>query len=420
MTVEFDLFIRFAMALAIGFLIGLQREFSHGIDGREIAAGERTFALLSLSGALAAMVSDELGTPLILVGSLLILGIFTSIAYSSDVWKRENVGITSEVAIIIAILIGALCYLGYLAFAAAIGIATTVVLSIKLETDRFVRALTREEVFAALQLAVITAIVLPILPNRSFWEPPFDVINPFNIWLMVVFISGINFLGYVFIRIVGSEQGIALAGFLGGLVSSTAVSLSFSERSKKQPGLAKPLALAITIAWTVMFTRVLIEVGVLNGELLGVVWIPIASAGLVALLYCAYLYLTHRHSDKSELEFQSPLDLGSAIRFGLIYGFILLFSRAAHLYFDETGLFISSILSGLADVDAITLSMSKLSSTGAIELNTASRAIVLATMSNTVTKGAIVLMGGSPGLRKAVWPGLVLIFITGISVAFIL
>jgi len=420
MTVEFDLFIRFAMALAIGFLIGLQREFSHGIDGREIAAGERTFALLSLSGALAAMVSDELGTPLILVGSLLILGIFTSIAYSSDVWKRESVGITSEVAIIIAILIGALCYLGYLAFAAAIGIATTVVLSIKLETDRFVRALTREEVFAALQLAVITAIVLPILPNRSFWEPPFDVINPFNIWLMVVFISGINFLGYVFIRIVGSEQGIALAGFLGGLVSSTAVSLTFSERSRKQSGLAKPLALAITIAWTVMFTRVLIEVGVLNGELLGVVWIPIASAGLVALLYCAYLYLTHRHSDTSELEFHSPLDLGSAIRFGLIYGFILLFSRAAHLYFDETGLFISSILSGLADVDAITLSMSKLRSTGAVELHTASRAIVLATMSNTVTKGAIVLMGGSPGLRKAVWPGLVLIFITGVGVAFIL
>jgi uncharacterized membrane protein (DUF4010 family) len=419
MTAEYDLFIRFAMALGIGFIIGLQREFSHGKDGREIIAGERTFALLSMGGCLAAMIADHLESPFILVGILLIFGVFTSIAYFSDAWKHEQVGITSEVAIIIAVLIGVLCYYGDLTIAAAIGIVTTVLLSIKLETDRFVRALTREEVFAALQLAVISAIVLPLLPNRSFLEPPFDVLNPFNIWLMVVFISGINFLGYVFIKVVGSDQGITLAGFLGGLVSSTAVTLSFSERSKRESGLAKPLALAITVAWMVMFTRVLIEVGVLNQALLRIVWLPIAAAGLAALLYCVYLYFSRRPTEKSHLELTNPIDLASAMKFGLAYAVILLVSRTAYLYYGDTGIFVSSILSGLADVDAITLSVSELSNTGAIGLDTASRAVVLAAMSNTITKGAIVLMGGSPGLRKAIWPGIVLVLVTGISVAFL-
>jgi uncharacterized membrane protein (DUF4010 family) len=366
------------------------------------------------------MVSDELDSPTIFLGVLLAFSLFIAIGYFADAWRRERIGITTEVAIIIAILIGGLCYWGYLVEAAAIGIATTVLLSIKLETDRFVRALTRDEIFAALQLAVISAIVLPILPNRHYLEPPFDVLNPFNIWLMVVFISGINFLGYVFIKVVGSDRGITLAGFLGGLVSSTAVSLSFSERSKRDAGLAKPLALAITVAWTVMFTRVLIEVGVLNQELLSIVWVPIAAAGAVALLYCIYLFFSQRTTEKSDLELTNPLDLASAIKFGILYAFILLISRAAHIYYGDTGIFVSSIISGLADVDAITLSMSELSNTGAIELSTASRAIVLAAMSNTITKGAIVLMGGSPGLRKAIWPGIALILVTGISVAFLM
>jgi uncharacterized membrane protein (DUF4010 family) len=246
------------------------------------------------------------------------------------------------------------------------------------------------------------------------------VINPFNIWLMVVFISGINFLGYILVKVVGSEQGIGLAGFLGGLVSSTAVTLGFSERSKRQPDLSKPFALAITVAWTVMFGRVLVEVGVLNPELFKVVWIPIAAAGGAALLYCVYLYFSQRTSEKSEMEFSNPMDLGAAVKFGLMYGVILLVSRATHFYFEETGLFISSLLSGLTDVDAITLSMSELSVIDQIPLDTASQAIVLAAMANTIAKGSIVLMSGSPSLRKAIWPGILLILVVGISVAFII
>ena len=414
-----QLFLRFGAAIAIGFLIGLQREFATGGKNREIVAGERTFSLMGLVGALAAMAADVLDAPIAFFGIILLLGIFSAVAYFIDAW-RGHVGLTTEAAMVVTILIGALCYWGYLALAVAIGIATTTLLSLKLETDRLVSNLTRQDIFAALQFAVISAIVLPVLPNESFFAAPFDVLNPFKIWLMVVFITGISFLGYVAIKVVGPEQGIGLTGFLGGLVSSTAVTLSFSERSSRQPKLSKPFALAIMVAWTVMFSRVLIEVGVLNRALLSVVWVPLAAAGFVGLLYIVYLHFSQRAAEKGDVKVANPFDLASAIKFGLLYGVVLLISRAAHMYFGNTGILISSLISGIADVDAITLSMADLSRTGVVKIETASQAIVVPAMSNTIVKRGIALMGGSPELRKALWPGILLMSVIGIGVAFIL
>lgn len=414
-----DLFIRFGASIAIGFMIGLQREFAMGSEKKEIVAGERTFALMGLVGCLAAMAADEINSPLVFFGVILLVGIFSAVAYFIDAW-RGNVGLTTEVAILVTILVGALCYWGHLTLAVALGIATTALLSIKLETDRFVRALTREDIFAALQFAVVSAIILPVLPNESLFLPPFDVLNPFKIWLMVVFITGISFLGYVAIKVIGPEQGIGLTGFLGGLVSSTAVTLGFSERSNREPNLSKPFALAIMIAWTVMFSRVLIEVGVLNRQLLSVVWVPLAAAGAVGLIYAVYLFFSQQAADKADVQFSNPLDLASAIKFGLLYGVVLLISRAAQMYFGDTGILVSSLISGIADVDAITLSMAELSNTGGLEVGIASRAIVVAAMSNTVVKGGIALMGGSPALRKALWPGILMMSVVGIGVAFLI
>lgn len=413
-----DLFLRFGTAIAIGFLIGLQREFAKGGADREIIAGERTFALFSLSGAIAAMLADQLNSALPFFGIVLFLGLFTTMAYFTDA-RKGKVGLTTEVAIVIAIAIGALCYWEYLALAVAVGIATTVLLSIKLETDRLARALTREDILAALQLAVISAIILPILPNESFLPPPFDVLNPFKIWLMVVFISGISFLGYVAIKIAGPEQGIGITGFLGGMVSSTAVTLSFSERSNREPELSKPFVLAITVAWTVMFARVLIEVGVVNAALLSDVWLPITLAGLVGLLYCVYLFLIQRTAEKGDVQFSNPFDLMSAIKFGLLYALVLLISRTAGMYLGDTGLYLSSIISGLADVDAITLTMAELSKTGVLGMDTAALAIVLATMSNTLVKGSIALLAGSLTLRKSLIPVIVMILVFGLGTAFL-
>jgi uncharacterized membrane protein (DUF4010 family) len=409
MPPTFDLFLRFGTALAIGFLIGLQREFSHMAgEGGSITAGERTTSLLSLGGAVSAMLADLYGSPIILIGFLVLTGVFTGIGYFSDSWKRERLGITSEIAILISVMIGALCYKGELTLAVALGIATTVILSLKVQTDAFVRALTREELFAALQLAVISAIVLPVLPNQGIGDPPFDVLNPFNAWLMVVFISGINFLGYIFARVVG-QQGIELTGFIGGLVSSTAVTLGFTERSKREPDLARPFAFAIIIAWTVMFARVLVEVRVLNRELFDIVWLPVTLSGAAGLAYSAFLYFKQHSSEKGDLKLTNPLDLRSAIRFGLLFIVVLLVSRSAQLYFGETGILISSLISGLADVDAITLSVSELSRSGGLDLQIASRAILFATAANTIAKGSMVMIGGDRQLRRVVLPGLVLI-----------
>ncbi len=413
-----DLFLRFGVAIGIGFLIGLQREFAFRNARRALVAGERTFALLGLSGAIAAMLADIFNQPLIFAVMLLLVGIFASIAYLIDAWQGQ-VGLTTETTIIIIVLLGALCYLDHLALAVALGIATAVLLSLKLETDRLVQAMTREDLTAALQIAVISAIILPVLPNESLWPPPFDVLNPFKIWLMVVFISAINFLGYLAIKIIGPEQGIGLTGLLGGLVSSTAVTLGFSERSKREISLAKPFALAITIAWTVMFARVLVEVGILNFPLLKVIWLPIAASGVAGLAYCILLFFTQRATEKGDLEFSNPLDLVSAIKFGLLYAFVLLVARAAQLYFGNTGVLVSSILSGMADVDAITLSLAELSRSGSLDMNIAALSIVLAAMSNTVVKGGIVIFSGAPALRKSILPGFLLMLITGTAIALI-
>ena len=414
-----NLFYRFGAALVIGILVGLQREYADDDPDQEVFAGVRTFALMALVGSVAAMVGDELASPWAFIGIVLLVGALIAIAYFVTAW-RGYVGLTTEVSALMTVLCGALCYWEYLPLAAALAVAMTVLLSIKLEMQTFVRRITREDVYATLKFAVITAIVLPVLPNQSFGPQPLDVLNPYKIWLMVVFISGISFLGYVLIKVVGSQRGIGLTGLLGGLVSSTAVTLSFSQRSQTQSDLAKPFALAIMVAWTTMFLRVVAEVAALNIALLRVLWLPVAASAAVGLAYGLYLYLSQRTDEEGGVDFSNPFELGPAVKFGLIYAAILLVSKAAQTYLDDTGVYLASVVAGLTDVDAITLSMVELGGqAGGVSLTVAARAIVLAAMSNTVVKGGIVLASGSASLRRALMPGFVLMLVTGVSVAFL-
>jgi uncharacterized membrane protein (DUF4010 family) len=322
---------------------------------------------------------------------------------------------TTEIAAVVTVLAGALCFWDELALAVAIGVVMAALLSFKLELHGFAERLTREDIIAALKFALITAIVLPILPNQSFWPPPFDVLNPYRIWLIVVLISGISFLGYVLFKLLGTRRGTSLTGLLGGLVSSTATTLSFAERSRKNTNLAKPFAMAIMIAWTVMFARVLIEVWVVNRPLLEVLWIPVVLAGAAGLIYAAFLYLAPHNDDEEDMQITNPFELRPAITFGLLFGLILLIARAAQMYLGDTGVFISAFVSGLADVDAITLSMAELSGSGDITMSTAARAIIIAIMANTLVKGGIVFSSGSRSIRRALLPGFILILVAGIS-----
>lgn len=415
------LFYRFGVALFIGILVGLQREYAHDLDeetGRKSFAGVRTFALIGLSGCAAAYSADILNSPLILIGLLLPISALIVMAYYV-LATSGSVGITTEVAAVVTMLAGALCFWDQLAIAVALGVTTTVLLSLKIELHGFVARLTREDMVAALKFAIITAIILPILPNENYGPPPFDVINPYKIWLMVVLISGISFLGYVLFKLVGPKRGTGLTGLLGGLVSSTATTLSFSQRSHKSGQLAKPFALAIIIAWTVMFGRVLVEVGAIHFPLLDELWLPLVAAAGAGLFYGLYLYLAPRADDEEDVQVSNPFELRPAITFGILYGLILLVARAAQVYLGDTGIYLSSIASGVADVDAITLSMTELSRSGNLALPTAARAIVLAVVANTVVKGGIVLASGSTTLRRAVLPGFVLILTVALVAAFL-
>jgi uncharacterized membrane protein (DUF4010 family) len=237
---------------------------------------------------------------------------------------------------------------------------------------------------------------------------------------MIVFISGINFLGYVSIKIAGPQRGIGLTGLLGGLASSTATTLGFTERSNRETELAKPFALAILIAWTVMFARVLVEVGVIHPGLLRNIWLPIVAAGAVGLLYSFFLYRAQKEAKYEGLQFSNPFNLMSAIKFGLLYAVILVGARAAQLYFGQTGIYLSSLLSGLVDVDAITLSLAQISLNDEISSTVAGRAIVLAAIANTVVKGGIVLFGGARPLRRAILPGLLLVLATAIVLGWLM
>ncbi|MEZ5541848.1 MAG: MgtC/SapB family protein [Pseudomonadota bacterium] len=417
-----ELFYRFGAALLIGLLIGLQREYSHLAEQEteKIFGGVRTFALLALVGCTAALLgsrADSLPLFLVIIG---IAGGLVMISYAVTA-MHGSIGMTTEIAAVITLVAGALCCYGEVALAAALGVTTTVVLALKLQTRTLVRNITPADVYATLTFAVIALVILPVLPRTGYGPAPFDVLVPYKIWLMVIFISGISFLGYVLIKIVGARRGVGLTGLLGGLASSTAVTLSFAQRSRGMHAMARPFALAILLAWSIMFVRVMVEVAALNRPLLDSVWLPLTAALVVSMAYCVYLYCS-QSADKLEEEdsFTNPFELGPALSFGLLYALILLAANAARLYLGDAGVYLSSIASGLADVDAITLSMAELSRAGgSIEQQTAARAIVLAVVSNTLVKGGIVLSMGSALLVRALLPGMLATLVTAIAVVFL-
>lgn len=415
-----DFFYHLVVALGIGVFIGIQRESAYDEPEGKLFAGVRTFALISLAGFVAALAADQLASALPFVAVLLVFGVLLALSYHRDVLAGKP-GMTTEMATLITFGIGAACYWNLILFAAALGVAVMALLSLKPQFRTLAHAITRDDIYATLKFAVISIIVLPILPNRNFGPPPFDVFNPYKIWLMVVFISGISFLGYVMIKVIGAQRGIGLTGLLGGLASSTAVTLSFSQRSRTNPELARPFSLAIIVAWTVMFVRVLVIVFALNQPLAYWLLWPMCAPLVVGLAYCAYLYIRQRAYAKEELAFSNPFELGPALKFGALYAVVLLISTAARVLFGNTGIYVSSFVSGIVDVDAIALSMVDLARAPTnLDLAVAARAITIATLASTLFKGVFALASGSTALRRALWPGMVLMVAAGVAVILVL
>lgn len=415
-----EYFYRFGLALGIGLLIGVQREAVADASEGKLSAGARTFALISLAGYVLALACEQAASGLPFLGGLLVLGVFLALGYRDDLAAGKP-GMTTEMAIVVVYGIGGLAFWGHIQLAAALGVAVTALLSLKNEFRSFTQAVTREDIYAIVKFAAISVIVLPILPNRAYGPAALQVFNPYKIWLMVVFVSGISFLGYVLIKVIGARRGIGLMGLLGGLASSTAVTLSLSHRSRENDKLSRSFALAILLAWVVMFGRVLLLVLALDPELVASLVLPMGISGVIGAVYCVYLYFVNVSSETVAVEFSNPFELGPAIRFGAIYGAVLLVSRAAQVYFGDLGVYISSFVSGLLDVDVIALSMVELlQQDQAVALDVATRATVIAAMANTLFKGIFALSVGGPRLRRYLWPGLALMLVAGTGAAFLI
>jgi uncharacterized membrane protein (DUF4010 family) len=366
------------------------------------------------------MVADQFDLPLIYAAVILVFGALITFSYYVTVSKKR-VGVTTEVSAIVTILLGALCYQGFLLLAVASAVVLTVVLSLKIEMHAFVRNLRREDLFATLKLAVITAIILPLLPNQNFGPPPLDVINPFTIWLMVVFISSISFSGYLLIKILGPGLGIGLTGLLGGMVSSTAVTLGFAQRSKQEEELSKSFALGIILSWTMMYVRIAVILMAVNRALLELIWLSLIILIFIGGLYCLYLQVSRSRKSLHLMQFTNPFSLGPALQFGVLYAVILFGAKAGQVYLGNAGVYVTSLLSGLVDLSAITLSLAQLSSIGhLLSMQIAGRGIILASMANTLVKGILVITTGSPALKKALLPGLGLMVVSNGVVAFLL
>ena len=397
------------VALLVGFLIGLDRERAEVRKGRDVFAGVRTFPLIALAGAVP-MVLMPIAGPALLIASFAAVAAVAVVAYIRSSAAGE-IGATTEMAAIASFLLGALAGSGQFVMAGAAGVTIAVLLAAKPRLEAFSRTLTGEEVRAVLELAVISVIVLPLLPNRGFG--PWGVLNPFDIWLIVVLVSALSFVGFVATRTLGERRGLAVAGAVGGLVSSTAVTLAMAERARADEGIGRAAASATVLASCVMSLRIAFLAGIINAGILPRL-LPVAGA-MAVVGGLAALWLARGPGDElsaSGGHLSNPFSLKAALSFGLLYALILLAVRAAQVYFGDGGTYAASALSGVADVDAVTIAFSRLGPM-ADDWRTPASAVTVAVVVNTIVKMGLGIGVGGGRFRRHVAVALGLMALVG-------
>jgi uncharacterized membrane protein (DUF4010 family) len=397
------------VALSVGFLIGLDRERAEVRKGRDVFAGVRTFPLIALAGAVP-MVLLPLAGPALLVASFAAVAAVAVVAYLRSSSAGE-IGATTEMAAIATFLLGALAGSGQFVMAGAAGVTIAVLLMAKPRLEAFSRALTGEEVRAVLELAVISVIVLPLLPNRGFG--PWGVLNPFDIWLIVVLVSALSFVGFVATRTLGERRGLAVAGAVGGLVSSTAVTLAMAERTRADEGIGGAAASATVLASCVMSLRIAFLAGIINAGILPRL-LPVVGA-MAVMGGLAALWLARGPGDEpmaSGGHLANPCSLKAALSFGLLYALVILAVRAAQVFFGDGGTYVASALSGVADVDAVTIAFSRLGPM-ADDWRTPAAAVTLAAVVNTLVKMGLGIGVGGGRYRRHIAVALGLMALVG-------
>jgi len=406
-----DFLIRLLVTTGIGFVIGLEREFSHYSEKEEIFAGVRTFTLVALLGFLTALLGVTFTYWIFIAGFLSVVCIVGISYWVSS--NEGNIGGTTEFATIFTFLLGGLILLGKINEGLALTVVTVVLLSLKIKLKTIIGQLTQKELYAFVRFVVIALLILPFLPNNYFGI--FNVINPREVGWVIVLTSGIGFVGYVLMKFLGTNRGIILTSILGGLVSSTVVTFTFSKKSKETPELSQNYAVGIFAAATIMVVRMFLWVFIFNKKMLNGLGIPLVIIFLTALGITIFFYKKQltKPPFKDKILLGDPLNIRNAVFFGIFYtGILLLVSYASNEY-GAKGIYISSAISALTDIDAIAISVSKLGGV-TIDLLTAQNAILLATLANTIVKIGIAVWTGSKDLKKYVLIGYGFIFIAGI------
>ncbi|MDW8322700.1 MAG: MgtC/SapB family protein [Burkholderiales bacterium] len=386
----------FLTSLALGLLIGLERERSPAAR-----AGLRTFALVALAGTLGAMLAQESGAPWVLGAGLIILGGMMVATYFKQPLEADP-GTTTIAAIVVCYGLGAIVWYGHVQLAVALAVTTAVLLYFKAELRGALQRLTRQDLVSMLQFAVLSLVILPVLPDRGFG--PYAALNPYQIWWMVVLVSGLSLAGYAALRLAGERHGALLTGLFGGVASSTATTLTFA-RHGRQPELTAVAALVILTANWVVLVRLTLLVAVLAPALL-----PQAARmlGLAALAGVPLLYLGWRRLERGELPalaLGNPTEIRAALGFGALYAAVLFAAAWLADWAGSRGVYAVALVSGLTDVDAITLSSLRLYNLGSLTGHQGLTAILLALMANVAFKAGLTLAIGGPRLLLRVLPG---------------
>ncbi|MCF7845779.1 MAG: DUF4010 domain-containing protein [Candidatus Peribacteraceae bacterium] len=419
MNGDFALLVNLAVAVGLGALVGAEREVTEiGKKARRAGiefSGLRTYSLISLLGFASAFLADTLGV-WALGGMLLIVGAFLLAEY----WRQNFLGITSELAALATFLAGAVAFASPL-IATAIGVAVVLVLATKKWIRQFLKKVKEGEFLATIKFVIVAFVVLPILPTEPV--DPWGIISPRNAWLMVVFISAISFVGYVLTKAVGSRKGLGLTGIVGGLASSTAVTSSMATESKRNRKITTPFTIAIILASAVMLTRVGFEIFVLNRELLPRLALSLgtmlaASGVVLVFLWKMSSRADRKQKSKKELELSSPFQLAPALKFGIFYVLILFVAHFSNRFFGSQGVYATAAFSGLADVDAITISLARLARGGELAATTAVNGITIAVLVNTLVKLSIVQIFGDRQIFRQAFVGFMIILSAGLAAIF--
>jgi uncharacterized membrane protein (DUF4010 family) len=377
-----------AIALGLGLLVGLQRERT---DGH--LAGFRTFPLITMLGSLCALLAREFGGWILGVG-LAALAIIIMVGNLPIIKsKDEPSGVTTETAMLVMFVVGGCLMVELTAVAVVVAGTVAVLLHLKPEMHALASKIGETDFKAIMQFVLVSLVILPVLPDRFYG--PYQVWNPFKIWLLVVLIVGISLGGYIVYKFVGPKAGAWVGGILGGLISSTATTVSYARRSRETPAIAAVAAFVVLVASAIVFVRVLILITATAPQLLR------SAAGPMGVMFVALaaIALWNWFREPSESapmpEHGNPSELKTGLVFAVIYATVLLATAAGREFFGPSGLYVVAVLSGLTDMDAITLSMTQQLNSEKISPDTAWRCILVASMSNLVFKAAIVAMVGN-------------------------